>query len=366
MKRVLLVTLQGNFNYGNRLQNYALQRAMEQLGFRVDSLTARKGAIKIPGMTKKLWNRKLRYYLGQKEFGASYSRLRRDAACLRFSDKRIHRVYFPYEEIMQKDWSAYDCAVTGSDQVWHNWHSDYLGDELAFYYLAFMAPEKRISYAPSFGFSRFPEEDLEKHREGLAGMKALSCRETEGCRMIRELTGREAEKVLDPVLLLPRAAWEKLERKPRRIGEAPYLLLFFLGEVPEEYKKEIERIRARFGAQILNLNDPSDVDHYGASPEEFLWLIHHAQAVCTDSFHTSAFSVLFGTRLRVFPRKQQQYEDMFGRLHDLLSPLGLMHLAYGQSDGAELSTALSPEAAGVLENEREKSLAYLRRSLGAE
>ena len=113
----------------------------------------------------------------------------------------------------------------------------------------------------------------------------------------------------------------------------------------------------------MDINDPMDPTHYGLSPAEFLWLIHHAETVCTDSFHSSAFSVIFGVNLRVFPRVQEGMTDMFGRIHDLLEPLGLMDLAYGVGDGSTLSTALSAEAQTYLNVEREKSLRYLENSL---
>lgn len=38
MKKVAIVTLNGYFNYGNRLQNYALQETIKYLGFSVDSI----------------------------------------------------------------------------------------------------------------------------------------------------------------------------------------------------------------------------------------------------------------------------------------------------------------------------------------
>lgn len=41
-KKVAIVTLTGYFNYGNRLQNYALQASIEKLGFEVDTIVNTK------------------------------------------------------------------------------------------------------------------------------------------------------------------------------------------------------------------------------------------------------------------------------------------------------------------------------------
>ena len=52
---------------------------------------------------------------------------------------------------------------------------------------------------------------------------------------------------------------------------------------------------------------------------------------------------------------------MFGRLHDLLEPLGLMGLVYGE--GNNLSTALNRNAKTCFITEREASIQYLKESL---
>ena len=68
--------------------------------------------------------------------------------------------------------------------------------------------------------------------------------------------------------------------------------------------------------------------------------------------------------MRVFHREQKGFKDMFGRLQDLLEPLGLMGLVYGEGNG--LSTSLSKDAKAYLARERDASLAYLKKSLNAE
>lgn len=191
--------------------------------------------------------------------------------------------------------------------MWHNWHNKSIPNELSFYYLEFIDESKRISYAPSFGFTAFPPEDIEQHRRGLMRMHALSCREQEGCELIRELTGREAQKVLDPTLLLTANEWPEIEKKPSFKIPNKYLLQFFLGEVTPEYRAEINRIAAARGLQILNINDKTDPKHYAIGPDEFVWLVHHADTVCTDSFHASVFSIIFERNLRVFRRKEKNF-----------------------------------------------------------
>ena len=364
VNKVILVTIEDNNNLGNRLQHYALQHSLESLNFEVDTLMVKplpvSRIIAIKNTIKKLL-----VTVGFSKYTASMSKGYRTLQFLAFNNSHFSRIIrMPVDEVRQSDWSGYAFAVTGSDQVWHNWRNRYIPDELTYYYLEFVDESKRVSYAPSFGFKSFPPEDIDQHRRGLMGMRALSCREQEGCELIRELTGREAQKVLDPTLLLRADEWTAIEKKPRFMVPDKYLLQFFLGEVTPEYQAELRRIAEERGLQILNINDKNDPKHYAIGPDEFVWLVHHADTVCTDSFHASVFSITFERNLRVFHREQKGFKDMFGRLHDLLEPLGLMDLVYGEGEG--LRTALSEEAKQYLETEREVSLSYLNKSLSTD
>lgn len=364
VNKVILVTLEGTFNFGNRLQHYALQTAIEKLGYEVDSLMVKPAPASSAKTKAKNAVKRFLVSVGMKRYIQNLSANARTVKLLSFNNQYLHRtVRMPVDEVRRANWDDYAFAVTGSDQVWHNWHTKAIPDELSFYYLEFVEEAKRVSYAPSFGFTEFPEEDLEAHRRGLTGMHALSCREQEGCDLIRELTGREAQKVLDPTLLLTAEDWASIENKPRFRTPKHYLLQFFLGEVTPEYREEITRIAEQRGLCVININDKNDPKHYAISPDEFIWLVHHADTVCTDSFHASVFSIAFERNLRVFRREQEGLKDMFGRLHDLLEPLGLMDVVYGEGDA--ISTELTDEARCYLARERETSLKYLKQSLAA-
>ena len=360
-KSILLITLFDVHNFGNRLQHYALQSAIESLGFTVDSLTINPK----PAPVKKRVKDRIKAFLGICGVNRFQAIRQRKKNFKRFNEQFITRILrIKPDQLQSSDWCSYAFAVTGSDQVWHNWHTKAIPDELSFYYLEFVDESKRVSYAPSFGFTAFPPEDIEQHRSGLTGMHALSCREQEGCKLIRELTSREAQKVLDPTLLLTANEWPEIEKKPSFKIPNKYLLQFFLGEVTPEYRAEIKRIADERDLQILDINNKNDPKHYAIGPDEFVWLVHHADTVCTDSFHATVFSITFERNLRVFHREQKGFKDMFGRLHDLLEPLGLMSLVYGEGDG--LSTSFSEDAKAYLARERDASLAYLKKSLKVE
>lgn len=360
MQKVLLVTIQDNKNFGNRLQNYALQHIIEDLGYDVVNLDVMKKLNKDVGLSIKGHVKGFLYLLGIKKYAANSLLYRRKHAGDIFTKKHIHNMLHKrVDDLKRVDWSGFSNAVVGSDQVWHNWHR--IPDELDYFYLQFIDKRKRISYASSFGFTEFPEVDLDLHYKYLNDMHYLSCREREGCKLIKTLTGRDALKVLDPTLLLDAGSWEKIEIEPHFQMPQKYLLVFFLSKTSLEYDSEINRIADQRRLEIVNINNKNDVRHYAYSPSEFVWLIHHADTICTDSFHASVFSIIFGRNLRVFHRIAPSMGNMFGRLDDLLSQLGLNDNVFGEGEG--ISTIISDEVKVLLDSERNKSIDYLINSL---
>ena len=332
MKRVLLVTLYDGGNIGNRLQNYALQKVIENYGIEVttlDNLYTRAIPVKI---RIKYFAKKVLVCLGYKKYANECVRYsaakRRKKAIKQFNQTNISIVRQTTNlDAFRIDWSDYDLAIAGSDQVWHNWRDDV--NELPYYYLQFMPSEKRVAYAASFGFETFPQKDIEQHRIGLQGMKSISCREESGCKLVESLVDKQVPRVLDPTLLLSADEWRKLQKQSNIFTEnyGNYAFAFFLGNIPDEYRKYMDTIMKEKG--IDKLIDFSDKKIGACGPCEFLSLIDNAQFVFTDSFHCTVFSTIFDKDFTAFRRVQQGFDKMFGRIEDLLSSTNKLDHIYG-------------------------------------
>ena len=219
----------------------------------------------------------------------------------------------------------YDAAVVGSDQVWHQFGKT---KNLPYYYLSFMPPEKRISYAASFGFEEFPEKDLKAHQAGLMGMRFISCREESGCKLVEQITGKPGKLVLDPTLCIDRKIWTTLEEKPQYSLPEHYVLVFFMGR-KVTYNYAIEVYAREHNLKIIDLFDPGRKDVWKTTLGGFLWLVHHADCILTDSFHCTVFSIIFEKEFTVFRRRQKGFEDMFSRVSTLLDTIGISDCEYG-------------------------------------
>ena len=370
-RKVLLVTLYGNGNYGNILQRLALSRVIESLGFAVSHLCPVYIPVKKPAsqIIRTFIKQTIKHILAL--FGVQKYRMQfRNRQMFqkivplftKFQERHIpstSRVYMTSKQVLStgtSEWTEYDCAVTGSDQVWHLWR--HTSDEAKYYYLSFMPQEKRVCYAPSFGFTAFSEEDIEFHKNGLAGFERLSCREEEMIPMIKNISGKDAELVLDPTLLLDASHWRKIETKPDYDVPEKYVLCYFLGEKIPEYMAAIHE--AAHGLPIISLYDGYDKPHWRTNPGGFLWLIDHADFVCTDSFHGTAFSVNFGKNFLAFKRRQKNLEDMFGRISGLLESLNITGHVYEPGMKIRPEPVNYNEAYSRLAALRESSMNYLK------
>lgn len=334
-KNAALVTIFDDNNIGNRLQNYALQQVLTNYGVRV--VTLDNGYTSIPNR-KDIRKREIKGVLGKcgiQKYKIGYIRgcasENRRKANEQFDKVNIHHILnVTYKDAFARDWSEFDFAIAGSDQIWHKWRKDVY--ELPYYYLEFMPQAKRYSYAASFGFSSIPAENFKQHKTGLNEMHFISCREKTGCKIVQDVTGKEALRVLDPTLLLDAMEWRKVAEQAPLFAknQTKYAFVYFLGKVTEEYRDFIDSTMK--ASEITNVIDFADVTNPAISqcgPSGFLSLIDKADYVFTDSFHCTVFSVLFHKNFHVFRRVESGFENMFDRLEDLLSSKGLLDRIYG-------------------------------------
>lgn len=356
MKKILLVTLQGT-NNGNRLQNYALQKVLEKMDCLVYTPYYDYPERNTLYRKLKFFMKVIAYYVFRiRKYKSAYSHIIKEKRYRDFNKEYIHNMFkVRFGKMDSKNWDGYDYAVTGSDQVWHKWSDDEM--ELNYFYLQFMPKEKRVAYAPSFGFSSFPAKDIEIHRNGLNGFNKLCCREMDASNLINLLVGKKALVVVDPTLLLDQNEWREIEKTPLYYHNNKYILAYFLGDLTEEYKKAIDDYSIKNGFEVINILDVKNTTLYATRPDEFLWLIDHSEYVFTDSYHATIFSLLFNKRFMIFRRKQRGREDMFGRLETLINEYGLIeHVFSGMVvDDYDLNTKVFLQ----IKEKKKQSLDYL-------
>lgn len=346
--RIGIVTINDNSNYGNRLQNYATQKMLNNLN--IDAVSLRNDPC--TNTKDKYILRKIKNIFNKGTYSCYEERKR----CFEEFNKNLNlskNKINPYYKA-----KGYDYFITGSDQVWNPNFGRLREVDL----LSFAKPEQRIAFSASFGIDKLPEECKGKTKEELRKFKAVSVREDKGKEIVEELTGRKDVQVLvDPTMLLTAEEWNKVSKKPKQLKTDRYILNYFLGTLSEKREKEIERIAKDNNCEIINILD-KDSPFYQTGPSEFLYLEKNAFLICTDSFHSCVFSILFKRPFIVFDREDSLVK-MNSRLETLLNKFRLKNRWFKDVIEKEQLKINYEETYRILEEERKKAKEFLENAI---
>ncbi|MBC8394254.1 MAG: polysaccharide pyruvyl transferase family protein, partial [Deltaproteobacteria bacterium] len=286
------------YNYGAVLQCMALYRTLQRMGVDVDVINYvppqfaeyEHSLLRGWGVKKGLLLKNTPKKIIQARYGKAMRRV--------FDQFRAEQIGFSSfcqtpDEIAEVV-KAYDLLITGSDQVWHfaqkppfflEWGVPFAG--------------KKISYAPCCGSLDQPEDRKALAGRWISDFDFISVRNTFSRELVKEVSGRDAEIVADPTLLVDLS---DLARRPVELKHEKYILMYMLGdEIQGGHQKVLNSIKERFGklpvvAVVSSAHRPrrfpwADQVLYTAGPAEWLYLVSHAEFVYTDSFHGALFSI---------------------------------------------------------------------------
>lgn len=340
LKKVAIVTIM-SINFGNRLQNYALQNVLQKMNFSVTTLKRCEEKKGLKTVLKTI----IQILLQTKG-----SKFRNFNKKIKLAKECVSANICP-PNLCDK----YDYFIVGSDQVWNPLY-DFVGTTDL---LAFAKPEQRISYAASFGVNNIPEEKRKKYAENLTQFKAISVREESGVKIVKELTGRDVQTVLDPTMLLTSEQWSKLEKNSKFSLKKRYVLVYSLGEKSTKFENSIKHYAKEM--EILDIRKKQkNGREIPIGPAEFLNLIHNAELVLTDSFHASVFSILYHKRFMTFKRPGI---DMSSRMVSLAIIIGAKD-KLDTDNNLDCSNGLNYVLVDqLIERERKQSIDFLKEVL---
>lgn len=354
-RRVGIITLYGLYNHGNRLQNLAIQKMLEDRGFTCESIVCRKSRI------KEFARIGIHYF--KSKFGKQESV--RYMNFYRFVRKYMHmRFLYTKSGLIPSSASKEYCYfIVGSDQVWN---PEIRKKERDNFFLRFAKRDQRICLSPSIAVSEIEPQYRREYIQGLNGFRYLSSREEAGAGIIKELVDRTAEVLIDPTMALTKDEWHTYYT-PIKIPEKNYVLQLFLEPISKERKSKIQAMADQLGAVVLDIADPKSArEYYSVAPDGFLQLIENAALVCTDSFHAVAFSINFNTPFYVFPRVAvlESSNKMYSRIATILRKFALEDRTEEHYDKNGMTVCEFVHSNEILNTERIKFYSYLDRCLG--
>lgn len=385
-KKVGITTLQGEDNYGNVLQNYAVQFLIESLGYEaytLDNKTEQGFLLPMEAYVRLSYKLRPAYILTFIKLKLGLTKISDlNPFCLvnnlkerktinkleerrheKFTESKkrynhyidLHVEEFAYARESYEDFYAF---VTGSDQVWNPMFAPVSSVN----FLRFVPEHKRIAFSVSFGVSQIPEKRRQILKKWISDIPSVSVREKKGVDIIRDLNGREVTHLLDPTFAIDKSIWEKYGRSPEFLIERKkYALVYFLGEITNEYNKWINRYVKRENLKTVSIHDTHAKEYYCVDPNEFVWLIENAAIVLTDSFHGMAISMNLNTPFVVFNRKELG-SSMSSRIESILADF---HLEYCLFKGTNYTPKRIDfeKVNSIIEKERQRTIEWLRNSL---
>lgn len=353
-----IVTFHCSYNFGSALQAYALQTTIEKLGhsativdyrsqdfdsYRLMKLGRPKTMLRL--LSRYQSNRKRRESF--EDFWAKHLHLTNES----YSYKDEERLKLLVEE--------FDCFVCGSDQIWN---LDCTHGPVGPFFLDFAGERRRVAYAPSLAHTSFSSENYNKERVAryLSKFDSLSVRERGTLPVFQPLVDKKIDVALDPTLLLD--AEEYSFMVDNHVIEGEYFFVYLLRQCPELIES-VCTMAVDTGKRIVYASDkdlkiPNSVNLYGIGPEEFVSLIAHADAVLTNSFHASVFSVLFRKPFRAYSTDKSS-----SRMTGLLDDLSLSDYYSPTVDADPIPAADWKDVKQRLDKMRGCSIEYLRHAL---
>lgn len=364
-------------NYGSVLQCYATKKFVEDMGYNCTLLYEReKGYLycvfqRLNNIGKHIWRSFcykgyfFHYFSMRKAMKSEKEYITKEAKekLQDFVKNNLKPEGYTWKELCGLN-KTYGAFIAGSDQIWN---ASISIDKI--YFLKFADRKKRIALAPSFGVEEIPKYSRNMIKKGLLDFDTVSVREETGVKIVKHYSGKEAIRIADPVLLLNKEEWIKFSEKVN-IPNEKYIFVHFLNkpckialEGVKWLKQEKQYKIICFSYQYEEYEKFSDYIIWNGNPVEYVGLIYGAQMVCTDSFHTTLFSMIFQKKFYVFHRQYIHECPQTSRISDLL-------IRYGEekrliNDIGQLIAIFSKDVSTdeIIEKERNVLIEFLKEQI---
>lgn len=338
--KIKTITCHDVYNYGASLQAYALMHYLESNGHEVEIIDYKPDYLSRHyrlRVANPIYNKPIvkQLYLLAKLFPYLRS-LKRKKLFDEFRNKYLKLTSIRYQsnEELKKNPPIADLYLAGSDQIWNTLFPN--GKDPAFY-LDFVPQRKtRASYAASMATNKVISGWENFVLEKVMNLDQIAVREKTAVSVLNNIgVVKEISVVCDPVFLLSSNEWEKFINTSSPLIKVPYILVYDFDK-SNNIKEIAQYIAKKQHVRIV----PIGLTAFGywadysnsIGPIEFLNLIYHARCIISNSFHATAFSIIFQKDFYVVRRT----ESLNTRMEDLLRMLSLSERLVSSCESLDL------------------------------
>ena len=310
MSRIGILTLyHKNNNYGGQLQAYALNKAVQELGYSSEQISFERNRKKLyfrkirgifeESVTKDIFAVKLKLFLHRNKSNGDDSNIQTLRKFEEFQEFIPHSPVFTEKNISETN-KIYDLFIVGSDQVWNPLFAT------KEYFFDFVEQKPCISYAASIRINHFEKAEGRRIKKYLDKFSYISVREKRAIQTLKEIgVDKEIEVMPDPTLLLSKEKW--LEIVDNREPEYDYIVVYLVRD--DVSINMIRKYAQENGYKVMFIPEPGyyfEKDDIfvkikdGVGPREFVQLISKAKLVIANSFHGTVFSIIFNRPFYVY------------------------------------------------------------------
>ena len=184
MKKVAIITVLDNTNYGTYLQALALGLVIKNLGYKVEIIDYVRSFMTKKSILSRSKNPIKRIYNTLFNIPQQEKLKKKDKAFLQHFLTLTPQTYISFQALKDNPPIA-DIYVTGSDQVWNSTYNR--GIDKSFFLDFVPSNSKRISYAASIGMKDFPKEEKNEVYNLLKQYSHITVRENDAKNILKQV-----------------------------------------------------------------------------------------------------------------------------------------------------------------------------------
>lgn len=306
-KKISIISIFDNANFGTYLQNLALAKTLEYYGCTVETVNYCRENTQLISLIKKKEKQQSILKIILQYIIEILSMNRQKKAYKQFIQTSIK--YNSIKKLKETPPIA-DIYMTGSDQVWNSIYNN--GVDPAFF--LDYAPKNKpcYAYAASIGMEEIPNNEKKKTYSLLNKYTQITVREKLAQEILCNLGVKNIQVVADPTLLLTKLQWKEFASK--RLINSPYLLIYSV-ESKEQNKivySIAQKVASKKKLKTVSINSRSflsdvgkcDYNFHFSTFKHFLSLFLYSDFIVVSSFHGTAFAINFQKQfLTVSPSK---------------------------------------------------------------